>query len=96
MENPVPINSGDLSGMLGHWLGTPPGGYLGQSYGVDVKALLQTPMASGIADGILAKARVDVPLTGSSSLNLYSYDADVDKKVLVFEVAGELISVGGA
>lgn len=97
MQNDARITSGDLSDMVTHWLGCPPGGYLGQSYGSDIKALLQTPMASGLADGLIAKCREDVPLLSLAqpgALNVYSYDVDIDKKAIVFEVAGNEIFVG--
>lgn len=95
MENPVSINSRDLASMVGHWLETPPDGYLGQSYGSDVKALIQSPMASGLADGLIAKCRADVPLANNAAVDVYSYDAGMDQKVIAFEVAGELVTVGG-
>lgn len=93
METTVPINKRDLSAMVGHWVGCPPNGYLGQPYGCDPKEILQTPMAAGLADGLIAKCKVDVPLANSASVNVYSYDKDIDKKAIVFEVAGEEINV---
>lgn len=51
------ITAHDVSGMVEHWLGCPPNGYLGMRYGSDVKSLLQTPMATGLADSLIAKAR---------------------------------------
>lgn len=83
--------------MVEHWLGCPPGGYLGQSYGSEVKSILQTPMAAGLADGLIAKCRQDIPLLSIASpgaLNVYAYDIDIDKKAIVFEVAGNEILVG--
>lgn len=96
MESVAPITSADLADMASHWLGTPPNGYLGQSYGSDVKQLLHTPMASGRANDLIEKFRADVPLAnraGPGGINVYAYDADIDKKVVVFEVAGELVPV---
>lgn len=97
MKNRAQIEAADLSGMVAHWLGCPPGGYLGSDYGSDVKALLQTPMASGLADSLIAKCRVDVPLLTQAppgTVNVGYYDLDIDKRAIVFEVAGELIDVG--
>lgn len=96
METPVQFTARDLSSMVGHWLSTPPNGYLGQSYGSDVKAILQTPMSAGLANGLIAKCKTDVPLARSGNVNVFSYDTDIDKKAIVFEVAGEIVSVGGA
>lgn len=99
MENRAQITARDLSGMVGHWLGCPPGGYLGSDYGADIKALLQTPMAAGLADGLIDKCRQDVPLLSQAApgtVNVYAYDEGIDRMGLVFDVAGELINVGGA
>lgn len=98
MQNDALITSSDLSGMTEHWLGCPPGGYLGSSYGSDVKSLLQSPMSSGLADGLIAKCRQDIPLLRAAqtgTMNVYAYDIDFESKGLVFEVAGNEIFVGG-
>jgi hypothetical protein len=98
MDNPVAITAADAADMVGHWLGTPPNGYLGQGYGSDVKQILQTPMAAGLADDLIEKCRADIPLAsrlGPGGINVYAYDADIDKKVVVFEVAGQLVPVPG-
>lgn len=92
------ITSRDIAAMTSHWLGTPPNGYLGSSYGADVKSLLQTPMAAGLADGLIAKCRQDVPILLSAPpdmVNVYAYDAELDRKVIKFEIAGELLDVDG-
>lgn len=98
MQTAAPITSADLADMVGHWLGCPPNGYLGQSYGSDVKQLLHTPMASGRADDLIEKCRADIPLAsrvGPGGINVYAYDAAMDRKVVVFEVAGQLVPVPG-
>ena len=89
MPNDARLTTNDLTRMVSHWLGCPPNGYLGQSYGSDVKAILQSPMASGLADGLIAKCRQDIPLLGLAqpgTLNVYSYDVDIDKKAIVSAV----------
>ncbi|MCA0214705.1 MAG: hypothetical protein LCH79_16195 [Proteobacteria bacterium] len=98
MQTTAPITSADLSKMVGHWLGCPPNGYLGQGYGSDVKQILHSPMTAGYADDLISKCRQDVPLAqrvGAGAINLYTYDAGLDRKVVVFEVAGELVTVPG-
>lgn len=100
MDNTARITARDLTGMVTHWLGCPPGGYLGSEYGSDVKALVQSPMASNLADGLIDKCRQDVPLLGQTApgtVNVYAYDdpSVIDRKVIVFDVAGELINVNG-
>lgn len=98
MQPAARITSGDLSEMASHWLGCPPNGYLGQSYGSPIKDHLQSPMAAGVWDDMIEKFKFDVPLAqrlGAGSINVYAYDADIDRKVVVFEVAGELVPVPG-
>ena len=88
----------DVSAMVGHWLATPVGGFLGSFYGSDLKSVLQNPMGAGVADGQIAKLRVDVPLINqlpAGTVNVYAYDADIDKKGLVFDIGGELLDVDG-
>ena len=83
--------------MVEHWRGCPPGGYLGSDYGSDVKSLLHTPMASGLADSLIEKCKADVPLLSVAppgSVNIGMYDLDIDKRAIVFDVSGELIEVG--
>lgn len=91
------ISKNDLVDMIRHWLATPPNGYLGSSYGCDLNALLQNPMTNGIADSLLAKMRVDIPLVAvlpSSSLNIYAVGSGPDKLTLYIDVAGETIPLG--
>lgn len=91
------ITTRDLSSMVSHWLGCPVDGYLGSGYGSDIKSLVQTPMASGLADGQIAKCRQDIPLllnAAPDAVNVYAYDKSMDQKVIVFEVGGNLIEVG--
>jgi hypothetical protein len=94
----VQITSRDLADMTRHWLECPVDGYLGSPYGSDVKAILQSPMAAGLADGVIAKAIQDIPLLQSAptgTVNVYQQDIAFDKKGIVFEIAGELVPVGG-
>lgn len=85
--------------MVEHWLGCPPRGYLGSSYGSDVKSLLQTPMAAGLADDLVRKCQTDIPLVSGlpdGGLDVTLYDTDIDRKVIVFGIAGRQISVAQA
>lgn len=93
----TPITSRDLSDMVRHWLACPVNGYLGSGYGSEVKSLLQTPMASGLADDLIAKAREDVPLLSRAApgaVNVYAYDKNFETKVVAFEIGGQLIDIG--
>ena len=83
--------------MIRHWIATPPNGYLGSSYGSDLKAMLQTPLRTGIADAVLSKLRADIPLVAAlprSALNIYAVDEGPDKRVIYIEVAGQMIALG--
>lgn len=55
-------------------------------------------MAAGLADSLIAKCREDVPIllaAPQDMVNIYAYDADLDKKVIQFDVAGEMLNVDG-
>lgn len=85
--------------MVTHWLGCPPNGYLGSDYGADVKSMLHTPMSSPAADDLIAKCRLDIPLLSVAppgTLNVASSDVDFDRKEILFEVMGQVISVEAA
>lgn len=95
MTQSAQITANDLSSMVQHWLGCPVGGYLGSDYGSDVPALLQTPLNSGLVDGLIEKARVDVPLLArSGAVDVYAQPVGVDRLAITLAVAGELIDVG--
>lgn len=95
----IRITPRDIAKMCQHWLGCPPNGYLGSNYGSDIESLLQSPMASALADGLIAKCREDVPIlqaAPSDMVEIYAYDEDMDRKVIKFVIGGELIDVGGS
>lgn len=97
MNQRVQITANDLSSMVRHWLGCPVGGYLGSDYGSDVPALLQTPMNSGLVDGLIDKARIDVPLLSQAgAVDVYAQPVGMDRLAITVAVAGELIDVGVA
>lgn len=87
----------DIQRMVRHWLNTPVNGYLGSGYGQDIKALLQNPLSSGEADGVLQKLRADVPVLAvlpDGAVNLYGVQSGIDRLDLVIEVAGQAVTVG--
>ena len=91
------ITATDLQGMVTHWVGTPPNGYLGSDYGADTLAMLQSPMKIGLADAFLSKLRADVPLVGAlpaGAVNLYAQDAGPDKRSIFIEASGQLVALG--
>lgn len=84
--------------MVEHWLRIQVNGYLGSSYGQDIKALLNLPLGSREADAFLQKMREDIPALGvypSASINLYAVDTPPDKKELFIEIAGQSIAIPG-
>lgn len=91
------ITATDLQGMVSHWIATPPNGYLGSGYGSPIKDMLQGAMRTGVADSLLDKLRVDVPLVGvlpSGALNLFAVDSGPDKREIFIEASGQLVSMG--
>ena len=86
------ITASDLQSMVTHWIGCPPNGYLGSTYGSDLQSLLQSPMEAGVADAVIAKLRSDIPIIGSldrSMVNIYAERLGIDKMALNIEVAGD-------
>lgn len=91
------ITATELQGMVTHWAGTPPNGYLGSSYGADTLGMLHAPMKTGLADAYLNKLRVDVPLVGAmppQALNMYAEDTGPDKRTIFIEASGQLVALG--
>jgi hypothetical protein len=88
------ITEKDIQGVVRHWLGTPPNGYLGSDRGCDLLSLLQRPMQAGEADGLIAKMRLDNPILaalGDDQVAIYAVNESLTKKRLVIQVAGEFI-----
>lgn len=79
-----------------HWLNTPPNGYLGSDYGVDLKIYLHTPMNEFAADEIIAKMYRDIPILGMLGrdvVNIYQTDSSIDGKDLIIQVMDKAISL---
>lgn len=88
------INGEEVSGMIEHWLTTPPNGYLGSSYGSDPKSLLQRPNTDGLGDQFIDKMIVDVPVLSGlpqGAVNVSLKEDDKDSKTLLIDVAGNLV-----
>lgn len=91
------ITGTDVQNMVRHWLETPVNGYLGSDYGQDLKALLQQPQLSGLANETLAKLQDDVEILKilpDGSTNIYGVHTQPDKLGLVIEVAGTTFLAG--
>ena len=82
--------------MVSHWLDTPVNGYLGSSYGQDIKALLQNPLSTGGADALIAKLRNDIPALAvfpQGSVNLWTQTLPPDRLQIMIEIGGTSIPV---
>ncbi|WP_428383702.1 spike base protein, RCAP_Rcc01079 family [Nevskia ramosa] len=93
------IDSAEIQGMVGHWLGTPEFGYLGSAYGSNLPIALFAPLAAGRADAILSKLRGDVPvlsLLPPGSVNLFSEQVLPDRQRIFVTVGGELVVADAA
>ncbi len=87
--------------MIDHWLGTPPNGYLGSSYGADLPSLLQKPLSHVTieADKFLAKMKQDIPILNAlpaGSVNIYGQKVpgSFDKFEIFVTVFERQISLG--
>ncbi len=90
------IDGKSIQDMVTHWLKTPVNGYLGVSYGQDIKSLLQNPLSDGAADALIQKLRSDVPalqIFPENAINIYSVRTPPDKLEFVIEVSGQSITV---
>lgn len=93
----IEVTVKELEGMIEHWLSTPVDGYLGSSYGQDIKALLQLPHSDTAADRFVRKLVKDIPLLSAMSpeqISVYSIPSGVDRLDLVLEVAGTTYNLG--
>lgn len=91
------INAQDLQGMVSHWLGCPPNGYLGSGYGSGVSDLLQTPLNGEGADSLIAKLREDIAIMGQLPQAALTVQADregPDTLRLYFQVVDALVPIG--
>lgn len=97
MNNAEPIITAErILAMVRHHLACPPFGYLGSTYGSDVRRLLQQPFTGGLADSFLAKMREDLPILDMAgvTLELGFKDEYPDKRHLILLVSDYEISLG--
>lgn len=90
------VDGDEVSGMIEHWLKTPPNAYLGSDYGSDPKSLLQMPNSAGLGDQFIDKLIVDVPVVAalpSAAVNVYFEQIDKESKQLIIQVADRLVTV---
>lgn len=87
----------DIKPMIEHWLGTPPNGYYGLSYGADKMPLLMQPLSKPVADRFLAKLKEDISILqklSGNQLYLYSENIGFEKKMIYIVLGETLIEVG--
>lgn len=94
------ITANDVQGMVSHWLGCRPNGYLGSGYGSGVRDLLQTPLHGGGADRLVAKLRDDVPIIAAMPADAVNVAASPaagspDRLDFFVEVAGTFVQMDG-
>lgn len=99
MQNP--ITASRIMQMIGHWLGTPVGSYLGSTYGNPQMEILQKPMnAPGAGDAILAKMREDLPVLQAlpaGAIDIFLIDDDgIDRRRLEVRVYQNSVSIDGS
>lgn len=85
------LNKLEVVDMVRHWLETPTGAYLGQSYGNDIKSLLQQPNNSVLGDAFIEKLIIDVPVLASmpaGAINVYLEPVGNDRQRLIIDLAG--------
>jgi hypothetical protein len=93
------LTAKDLQGMVSHWLGCPPNGYLGSGYGSSVQDLLQAPLGGPEADQLIAKLRADLPVVGAlpeSAVNVWPERSGPDKLSLYLQIGSAAVPIGAA
>lgn len=94
-DEPI-ITAERILAMVNHHLASRPYGYLGSTYGSDIRTLLQQPFSGGLADSFLAKMREDLPILDMAgvALDLYYRDSPPDTRHLILNVGDNEIVLG--
>jgi len=87
------VTGDEIQRMVRHWLEVPENGYLGSSYGSNIRALLQRPQFGDRrrVDAFIAKLKRDVPVLQAlpaGSVSLFAQPKGVDEMHIVLSVAG--------
>ena len=89
------LNMLEVVDMVRHWLETPTGAYLGQSYGNDIKSLLQQPQNAALGDAFIEKLIADVPVLKSmppGTVNVYLEPIGKERQRLIIDLAGTVVT----
>lgn len=85
-----------VKAMILHWLGTPPNGYIGVSYGRNLHELLFHPLSEDNADTLLSWIKEDIPVLRnltSDQLSIVSKTIDNDKKQFYIKIGKVLVQI---
>lgn len=86
----------DVKRMVEHWLDTPPNGYVGVSYGRNVKELLHRPMDDDTADILLSWIREDIPVfknLSDNELKIVEEEVNFETKQIYIQIGEILIPI---
>ena len=87
----------EIDDMVNHWLQTPAFSMLGTNYGNNLRDILQTPMLAGVANDIIRKMIIDIPILSTlpqNSINIYLVNTSFDTKSILIDIAGHEFIVG--
>ncbi|MDD5274374.1 MAG: hypothetical protein PHU14_16860 [Methylovulum sp.] len=90
------ITAADVQDMIGHWLSTPIGSYLGSDYGNNADELIANPHSMGLADSFIKKLINDVPVLQTlpkGTINIFGISVPPDKMRIILEVAGSEFTI---
>lgn len=91
------IDQTRVAKMIEHWLGTPPNGYYGLSYGADIMPLLMQPLSKPVADQFMQKMKQDIPVLeklSANTLSLFSENIAFEQKRIYIQLGQIAIEVG--
>ena len=86
----------DIKSMIEHWMATPPNGYIGVSYGRQLRELLYKPMTEDSANILLEWMREDMPILkqlGDSQLMVVEQSRGYDAKDFFIQLGEVLIPI---
>ena len=91
------LSGREVVGMTNHWIETPMNGYLGSSYGQNIKSYLQQPQTDVVANNFIQKLRHDVPILEilpSNAVSLFAVPSGIDRSEVFLNVSGQNYNIG--
>lgn len=86
----------DIRRMVEHWLGTPPNGYIGVSYGRELTQLLFKPMTDDSANTLMDWMKADMPILkqlSDADFRVVEQTVEYDKKRFFIKIGEILIPI---